>query len=330
MGNGLVRSNAARLSLAALCTVAACGRAPVPSSGDAAGSTTTASAVVEVKPDASAAVPVSASYDGARPSRAKSIGHTSVVFRLVFADGRKAAFKPRSQRGKARYKGEIAGHRLATALGLPNVPTALPFRVRAEDLRLAAESENSASAALVDKEVVAGADGFVSGALMPWLDRLDFPALEGGKARAGWEPWVFGNEAVPEGEKIVAADLSTMIAFDTITGNWDRWSGANIGRSDPAGHLLFVDNDGAFFDPAPPGPLARQKALLMRVRRFSKSFVDKLRTLDEAQAFGEERPGEPLLSPAVLKSVAARRVMVLGVIDEKIRSGGEAATLAFP
>ena len=58
------------------------------------------------------------------PKAAKSIGHTSVVFKIELTTGKKAAFKPASRRGPIRYKGEIAARRLAVALGLANVPRA--------------------------------------------------------------------------------------------------------------------------------------------------------------------------------------------------------------
>ena len=40
-----------------------------------------------------------------------------------------------------------------------------------------------------------------------------------------------------------------MIVFDYLTANWDRWSGGNVAEDSANGKLLFVDNDGAFYDP---------------------------------------------------------------------------------
>ncbi|WP_394837866.1 hypothetical protein LVJ94_13220 [Pendulispora rubella] len=268
-------------------------------------------------------------FSGATPTSATSIGHTSVVFKVDFSNGQRGAWKPRSKRGKLRYKGEIAAYRLGRALALPNVPLAFPYRIAKKDLSKATKGKD---ASLLDEEAIAESDGTVRGALIPWIAKLEFYPVETEKSRAEWEPWLFTGAEIPDKDWIVAGDISTLIAFDLITGNWDRWSGANLGANGPGGHLLFIDNDGAFFDPVPPGPLAKQTALLERTERFSRSFVEALRKLEGdalPRAFGEES-GEPLLSAAVLKGVAARRATVLSIIDKKIVARGDKAVLFFP
>jgi hypothetical protein len=130
----------------------------------------------------------------------------------------------------------------------------------------------------------------------------------------------------------MAAQISTLIVFDSITGNWDRWSGGQIGYDRATGSLLFVDNDAAFFDPIPPAFLA-QMALLRNIDRFSRSLVSRLRATDGlviADALGEEEPGTPLLPPREIADTDNRRKDVLAVIDAKIASFGESAVLFFP
>ncbi|WP_394827056.1 hypothetical protein [Pendulispora albinea] len=275
--------------------------------------------------------PNEGTFAGATPKAIKSIGHTSVVFKVDFSNGQRAAWKPRSKRGKTRYRGEVAAYRLAQELGLHyNVPIAFPIRIAREDLNKAAQGKDSA---LLEAELLGEPDGSVRGALIPWIPKLEFFPIESEKTRAEWERWLFSGADIPEKDRVIAGDISTVIAFDLITGNWDRFSGGNMGANGPGGHLLFIDNDGAFFDPVPPGPLARQTALLQRTERFSKSFVEALRKLDAgalARAIGDESPGEPLLSPAVLQGVFARRTAVLAAIDKKIAAHGEPAVLFFP
>jgi hypothetical protein len=123
-----------------------------------------------------------------------------------------------------------------------------------------------------------------------------------------------------------------MIAFDYLTANWDRWSGGNVARAGIDGEVLYVDNDGAFYERPPPEGLERQGALLRRVVRFSRSFVAALRGLDEAKlanAFGEEQPGEPLLPHAVIAGVEERRRAIVKIVEERVARSGEGATLAF-
>ncbi len=120
--------------------------------------------------------------------------------------------------------------------------------------------------------------------------------------------------------------------FDYLTGNWDRWSGENVGLGATERLVLFIDNDGAFYDTPPPGPLASQKQKLEAVTRFSRALVASLRKLDASAlraAMGDEAAGVPLLSPKVLAGVAARRDEALRLIDRQVSALGEARVLSF-
>jgi hypothetical protein len=259
-----------------------------------------------------------------RPRSGKSIGHTSVVFKLRFDDGTEAAFKPRSRRGGARYRGEIAAYRLGVALGIENVPPALPRSFDAGDLRAALGSEP-----LFAEEVLASRDGRVDGAILPWIKGLSFLDLERDPWLGKWRGWLAHGGVIPEDERRTAAAISSMIVFDYVTGNWDRWSGGNVGFDRARDTVLFIDNDGAFYDPPPAAALARQTTILARVDRFSARFVAALRALEVARALGEERPGEPLLGEHNVASVEARRRRALAVIEAKIAAQGGPAVLAF-
>ena len=259
---------------------------------------------------------VAAPADPPTITRAKSIGHTSVVFKITFAGGNEAAFKPESHRGKTRYRGEIAAYRLGQSLGLPNVPAALFRRFRATELRSVLPGE---SADLFDREVVVDADGGIKGAIIPWIKGLEFLPLS-------------ASSALLEKDPALAAQISTLIVFDVVTGNWDRWSGGNVGFDRSANRVLFIDNDGAFFDPIPAGPGEANVALLRKTEHFSRSFVTRLRALTFtalAAAIGEEAPGVPLLSAHVLEEAEKRRKNAVSIIDAKIAAHGEASVLSL-
>lgn len=260
---------------------------------------------------------------------AKSIGNTSVVFKVDLEGGRRAAFRADYRRGPGRYKGEIAAHRLGLALGLENVPAAYPRAVaRAE---LASAVRDAAGAKLVAEEIIVHG-GVARGAIVPWIDRLEILPIERDDWRTKWKAWTGAGE-VPDDDRALAAQISTLIAFDYVTGNWDRWSGGNVGIDRAAGRLLFIDNDGAFFETPPPEALARNERTLRAVDRFSRAFIDRLRALDDAAlvaAIGEESPGKPLLSTAALAGVSTRRRALLAVIDGKRAAAGDEATFAFP
>jgi hypothetical protein len=258
-------------------------------------------------------------YVTAAPISAKSIGHTSYVLKVTLEGGLAAAYKPGSTLpfGKHRYKGEIAAYRLARALGLENVPRAIPRTFSATALHDVFPTPQGA--ADFDRKAIVDSGGLVHGALMPWIPDYRVLPLEEPSWRARWEGWLMHPEArIPDGQSSLAASISTMLVFDYITANWDRWSGGNVARAGADGVLLFVDNDGAFYEHPAQEPLAAQLARIRRVARFSQSFVSALQGLDDAKlraAFGDEAPGTPLLSDPVIAAVESRLRKVLGVID---------------
>jgi hypothetical protein len=273
-----------------------------------------------------------APYATQRPVWGKSIGHTSVVFKLRLEGGREAAWKPRSKRGANRYRGEIAAYRLGRALGITNVPPALPRAFPLADLRASLGDPSSGAGKLLADEAIANAQGEVRGAIIPWIVDLHFLDLEAEPKRSEWRRWLAESGSVPQEHATVARQISTMIVFDYLTGNWDRWSGGNVGTDAGGETVLFIDNDGAFFDPPPPAPLAKQRALLAEDARFSRSFIAALRALGpEATkaAMGEDEPGVALLAPRVLAGLEERRQSALLMVDAKIKTDGEDKVLCF-
>jgi hypothetical protein len=200
------------------------------------------------------------------------------------------------------------------------VPRAFPRAFDRDKLRAAVAP--SGAGELFDREVIVR-DRRTMGALIPWIDSLEFVPLEAEPWLARWHGWLRKGGAVPDDQKRFASDISTMVVFDYVTGNFDRWSGGNIGRDKETGTLLFIDNDGAFYEVPHPGPLARQLDILRSVERFSKSFVTSLERLDLEKlrtAMGEEAPGVPLLADAVLKGVDDRRKKALAEISSDEQS----------
>jgi len=268
------------------------------------------------------------------PVRAKSIGHTSYVLKLTLSDGMLGVFKPRSRRplGDRRYRGEIAAYRLARALGLDNVPRAEPRAFPLASLR-AACATYPGGAEQLDREVLVDADGTVRGAFIEWIDDYRELPVESSSWRARWEPWVLDSHAkVGKKERTLATAISTMIVFDYVIANWDRYSGGNVARDGDSGSVLFVDNDGAFYEPPPAQPLARQFGMVQRVVRFSRQFVTALRGLDKTKLehiFGEESAGKPLLPQSAVIATDDRRRRAIKAIDAHLAARGEQTTLAF-
>ena len=333
-----------RLLLVLVLALEGCGRkSSVDASADATSALRDAEADAGPRRDASAGADSSAptrasdgeddgEYLSGAPRTARSIGHTSVVFKVELGGGKRAVFKPASRRGPLRYKGEIAARRLAVALGLANVPRAFFRTMDARALGAAAGVGNAATAELFTKEAIVTGN-VVKGALMPWIDGLGFVELEREPLAAEWKAWLKQGGVIPDDQRTRAREISTLVAFDFVTGNWDRWSGGNVGLDKASGMLLYIDNDGAFFEVPPADALQKNKRLLLGVDRFSRSFVERLRALDEAAltaALGEESAGVPLLSPKALAGVVQRRKELLAILDAKRSDAGDEALLPFP
>jgi hypothetical protein len=269
---------------------------------------------------------------GGTPRRAKSIGHTSYVLKVTLDNGAVGAFKPRSGKplGDRRYKGEIAAYRLAEALGLNNVPRTIARTFRAVDLRNALPSEGQAE---FDRVARTGPEGDLEGALTAWVDAYEVLPLESAAWRSRWMQWLtVRHPEIAASDRAVARAISTLIAFDCMTANWDRWSGANVARDASTGTVLYVDNDGAFFDDPPPTAIDRQFLLLGRVVRFSRAFISALRSVDIEvlrSVLGKDERGAPLLPERNIFAADARRRRVLEIVDAAIAREGADDALAF-
>lgn len=278
--------------------------------------------------DGGAAEGPHAAFLTAEPTDGKAIGHTSVVYKLKLEGGLVAAFKPDSKRGPGRYRGEVAAFRLARSLGLPNVPPALARSFASAKLRAALTRD--AAAAFPADVTVAGGD-VVHGALMPWLPRYALLPLEAPKERTRWSAWLRHGSSIADADVPLARQISVMVLFDFVTGNWDRFSGGNIAWDEEAKTVLFVDNDGAFLEPLPK-VFERQRATFLVTERFSRGVVAGLRAFDAAkvaEVLGEERDGVPLLGEGARRALLARMRAAVEHVDAKIRVHGEEDVLRF-
>ncbi|HVJ93214.1 MAG TPA: hypothetical protein VM580_25610 [Labilithrix sp.] len=264
------------------------------------------------------------------PKAGRSIGHTSVVFKLELPNRKKAVFKPDARKVRGRYKGEIAAFRLARALGIDNVPTVCAHAFDASVVASALAANAEASKLFAAEAVVE--QGRVYGAIIPWIDGLQFWPLEKGSVRSEVRRWLAAGGEIPPTKAELARQASMLVTFDFLTGNWDRYSGGNVGLDKSGRNVLFIDNDAAFVEPLPKGFATKSRATLDATDRFSRSLVERIRALDEERltsVFGQEAPGRPLLSAGVVSLVARRAKDLTAVVDAKVRAHGETETLYF-
>lgn len=319
-------------ALAALLLVA-CSRRSEPGAPPAPPPSAAPSASTATPADASSAPVVDAGADPCAPvpdpRTATTIGHTSVVFKVVLPDGRKAAWKPDALKRRGRYRGEVAAYRLGVALGLAaNVPPACVQSFSTKALTSALAGDSHGMNLLVDEVVTDGPT--IHGALIPWVEGLQLWPLEKDPARTDVRGWL-RDAPIPEAMRDRARQASDLVIFDHLTTNWDRYSGGNVGLDRTGATVLFIDNDAAFMSSPPASSLAASRSRLAATTRFSRQLVQRLTDLDEAslaKAIGDE-DDHPLLDAAAVHGLELRRQEILRAISAHRKTRGDEATLYF-
>ena len=272
----------------------------------------------------------------AQPARFRPVGTSSLVFKAYFVGGLEAAFRPRV-RGQGRgWMNEVVAYRLARALGMDQVPPAVSRSLARREVMTHLDADYAGDRAALEADLAARGD-VVWGSLVAWVPELRDLALDTPPGLARSRPWLLQSGALPAGDDAtLAADLSTMIAFDYLLANVDRWSGANV-RGDASGRRLVVrDHNLARGAPLPAAQHERLLVPLRRVERFSRRFVSALRALDEAQlraslaADPAAAAGIALLEDAQLRDLFDRREALLSRVGALVEVHGEDAVLAFP
>jgi hypothetical protein len=271
----------------------------------------------------------------AEPKSFKPVGSTSTVFRMRLSSTIDAAWKAASLDRPRGPTNEVAAYRLARCLGLDNVPPAIsraiPFaRIHALLAPQAAPHWNEISGSLGAHE-----DSIVEGAAIYWIPELvDVGVdLRSGLRRAS--TWLAIDGVLPDAQRGLGASLSTMLGFDYLIGNRDRWSGHNV-SGDPAATTVYIRDHDLAFPSQLTASAERQLFDDTRVaQRFSRSFYAGLQALTRArlqQEFAQDPVGaqRPLLNERQLQGVVERRQALLTYIDALIAQHGNAAVLVFP
>lgn len=267
----------------------------------------------------------------ARSRSFKPVGHTSVVLRMRTIARVTAAMKLRSERIPDGFRHEIAAYRVGRLLGLDNVPPAIFRRATWKEIRRRFHEDKLDERSAVRRAVVWDDDGSAPGAAIYWVKRMRKIGLDHTRQ---WTAWL-SDAKIPRGKRELARDLSTMVVFDFLIGNWDRLSGGNLSTDVTRSRAILRDNDRAFSTPLLPRRHDRLLAALTRTHRFSSSVVQKLVELDEPTLRAElsEDPSHsriPLLDDRQVRDLFERRATVLSYIGALIEARGEDAVLVFP
>lgn len=265
-------------------------------------------------------------------------GGSSLSLRIDFESGGRAACKPNQIHMHSQPRREIAAYRVNRLLGLSSVPPAVGRRFQVAELadrfRPDAQRERGRFLAEIIPE---RAPTTVLGQLTWWLPVLKPAKIDGFEVDTTdgivtWKRYLATGGEIPAGSQAIAAQISTLLLFDFIINNSDRWSGGNIKVSEDPEVLVFLDNTLSFG--GDPNGHNRVRTYLYRSQKFSRSLVDRLRKLDDAllaEALTRDIDPFPLLlEKNELRALGKRRDFALRYIDDLIAQHGDQAVLVFP
>ncbi|MDP3275063.1 MAG: hypothetical protein Q8Q09_07685 [Deltaproteobacteria bacterium] len=264
----------------------------------------------------------------------RNTGGSTISFRVWFADGGRGLFKPQQSNSVANFRAEIAAYRMSRALQLHRTPPSCGRTLpRAMLQQTADRSGDQAFSERVMREIIGRGDE-VPGAMIYWVPG----GLENVPGSERYPDLLDTARPLADTDRTLAENLSTLLLFDFLNDNIDRWSGGNILRQrttlqNPTPMMLFMDNGAAFTigrDNLGARP-TEQAARLARVTRVSRSFVARLRALT-TESLGRELRSDPLGSPVGdngLAAILTRRDRALAHIDATAQSRGESLVYAF-
>jgi hypothetical protein len=264
-------------------------------------------------------------------------GGSSISMRVDFESGGRAAFKPDQTNFQTIPRKEVAAFRIDRLLGLGSVPPAIAREFSKEELIAAIDPERRAGVARFEAEVIADELGMVAGELSWWIPkivdaRIEGHLIDGPEGIAVWRRYLAAGAPVPPEQEELVAQISSMIAFDFLINNPDRWSGSNVKGSPDGRQIYFMDNT-LSFGPEPDGH-TRVRTMLERVEKFSRALVQAVRALDEDDVLEamlvDTGPYDELLTDREIAGFHARRLAFLAHVDAQIAAHGERAVLVFP
>jgi hypothetical protein len=264
-------------------------------------------------------------------------GGTSLSLRVDFASGARAAFKPLQIHPQSDPRREIAAYRIDRLLGIGRVPPAKSAVLTVDELIAAVEPSRRVYTAgrITDEGLAQG--GKLVGELSWWIPELR-PVRLGGEAvdepegEALWIGYLQAGAVRPVELRPMLAQISTVILFDVLIDNSDRWSGNNTQGSVDHRVLYFMDNTLSFslYKIGHSPNLAK----LYRIQVFPRTLVGRLRLLTveaiAAALGGEDALLGPLLTDDEIRAIISRRDHFIEYIDRLISELGDDAVLALP
>jgi hypothetical protein len=216
------------------------------------------------------------------PTSFKPVGSTSTVFHVRLKGTVDAAFKATTGNRPHGPASEVAAYRLARCLQLDNVPPAVSRELPAATIHALLDPRFERIWPTILERMGVSEDGVVRGAAIYWIPALSDVGVDRQAGLNRAHEWLRTGGDLPDERRGLAASLSTMIAFDYLIGNFDRWSGDNVLGNREATFVYVRDHDQAF--PVGMGERLHRRVLddLLLVERFSRRFDTQLRRFTRA------------------------------------------------
>ena len=293
------------------------------------------------------------------------LGGGSTLTFVFQKDGQRiGAFKPFQTRRQSNYRAEIAAWRLCVLLECDfKIPWNRPVKIEKSVFHTLYNKSKSRKRESYRKELVdmiwTAEDGrpYVYGTLKDWVpDFTRFPI----EMTSMWQPWLSQNafiETFPDfktaiaplrrpkhTEKIyaeliqqspradarfLATQVSQILTFDYLIGNWDRfsgvkdWWGVNCQYKDD--HIVSIDNGASFPSYANDKVIER----FMAVERFSAHFIEALRRLDKDETLYMLFPNPSEAERRSFDQFWKQRAHVLSRVDKLAEIHGMERVLSF-
>lgn len=263
----------------------------------------------------------------------KNRGGSSISLRVEFADGSRAAFKPVQSNPQTVPRKEAAAFELSRLLGLNLVAPVVMRSLPHDELFAKLDPASYPARARIERETHFDENGQTLGAFAYWIPRVANPRLDTTAGILRWTDWLGQAGTVPQDKTLLLSQLSSLLVFDLLQNNSDRFSGGNLLGAPDGKTLYFMDN--AFGFQTDPEGHTRCWFYLNRVQKFSRRLVqalEKLQANDLRAAMvwqGPDGTKQPLLSDEEQAAVLQRRDRALAYINGLIEVHGRDRVLVF-
>lgn len=260
-------------------------------------------------------------------------GGSSISLRIEFADGSRAAFKPQQSNPQTVPRKEAAAYQLSRLLGLNLVSPVVMRTLSRDEIFGKLDTTSPWARKRISRETRFDDSGQTLGSFSYWIPRVANTRLDTTANILRFTDWLGQDGEIPPEKAPLLAQLSSLLVFDLIQNNSDRFSGGNLLGAPDGKTLYYMDN--AFGFQTDRLGHTRCWFYLNRVQKFSRRLLGALETLDRGELRAAlQRPDitgspQPLLGDEEIAALWARRGRALDYIYEQIERYGRDRVLVF-